>query len=151
MSLSHPRLECLLILSCKPRPRRTLYLLFPLFALLTWIGLNYPLCLADVAPISNWGFNSSSSGLATSHDGRVLRQGLVDCLSLKPCSWFDIAPTRSQLLETDEEYLDPEHMALPRMVEPYPDINNWSMEKKERTMSGLDWLIAHYDERWRPL
>jgi hypothetical protein len=41
-------------------------------------------------------------------------------------------------------------LALPRLREPYPNIDEWSIEKKQKTLQGLEWLLAHYNDRWQP-
>lgn len=76
----------------------------------------------------------------------------MDCLSFKECPWLfhDTSDTKSIGLSMDEEYLEPEHLALPRLNEPYPNIDEWSIEKKQKTLKGLEWLLAHYNDRWQP-
>lgn len=100
-----------------------------------------PLWLADAAAMSR----SGTKPLLT--DPISFRQGLVDRLPPNPYSWLQRKPTRAQILKRDKEYLDPEHLALPRMKEPYEAVNKWSTEKKERHLRGLDWLIAHSEDR----
>jgi hypothetical protein len=85
-------------------------------------------------------------------DSRGFHLRVMDCLSFKDCPWLfgDAAPTRAQTIAADEEYLEPEHLALPRKAEPYPILEEWPIEKKEKALRGLDWLIKNYNERWRP-
>ena len=85
-------------------------------------------------------------------DSRSFHLRVMDCLSFKECPWLfgDAAVTRAQVIAMDEQYLEPEHLALPRLAEPYPDLATWSDEKKQKNLRGLDWLIEHYNERWRP-
>lgn len=108
-----------------------------------------PLWLADIESMSTWGDVNSVVGFNADGDAHSYGQGLVDRLSSNPYSWFQAGPTRVQVLEVDKQYLDPEHLLLPRMKAPYPDIRKWSTDKKERHLRGLDWLIANSDDRLR--
>lgn len=76
----------------------------------------------------------------------------MDCLSFRDCPWLfqDTSEAKELFVEMDEEYLEAEHLALPRLNEPYPNIDEWSMEKKRKTLKGLEWLLKHYEDRWRP-
>ena len=93
-----------------------------------------------------------SNGSFLEADSRSFHLRVMDCLSFRDCPWLfgQTAATRAQMIAMDEQYLEPEHLALPRLAEPYPNLDSWSNERKEKTLRGLDWLIEHYDERWRP-
>jgi hypothetical protein len=118
-----------------------LLLAFPVIGFLVWISFMSPLWLADAAAMSRSGTNPLLA------DPISFRQALADRLPPNPYSWLQRKPTRAQILKRDHEYLDPEHLALPRMQKPYQDINKWSTEKRERHIRGLDWLLAHADGR----
>lgn len=77
-----------------------------------------------------------------------MRQGLFSPFTAVCPPPFDVRPNQTDGVKEDEAYLDPEHLKLPRRKDPYIDINQWPKEKKERAVRGLDWLIAHVNDRW---
>ncbi|KAJ9091212.1 hypothetical protein QFC19_009208 [Naganishia cerealis] len=100
-----------------------------------------------VSYISNNGTSPKIKGIT---GGQGFRHRFMNFVSLKYCAWlFDnVEASRNPILKAEAVHLEPEHLALPLLRNPYPDYSKWSVEEKAKALKGLDWLIDHYDARW---
>lgn len=79
--------------------------------------------LADIGTRRSLGTEDNSIGLNTSTGANNVRQEVPESISPIRQSSAQSKPMRAQILEAEQQYLDPEHLVLPRMQEPYPDLN----------------------------
>lgn len=145
--------NCMISRDLARRSRRNLYLLVSFLTVVIWLFISSISRVADIPSVSDPVFTNCTVSIRASVDvSRNFRLRLMDCLSFKDCPWLfrDASDVRDLPVEMDEEYLEPEHLALPRSNEPYSNIDKWSTEKKRKTLDGLEWLLQHYNDRWHP-
>jgi hypothetical protein len=142
--MSHGHLPCVCLLTAFGIYRRLRNVLFMLLALCLYAWVSRSGDFADQRSAATDDHNIDAAATETSS----IPQEVPGRLSAGQIPLDKSKPTRAQILRTDRQYLDPEHLVLPRMLDPYPDIVKWPMSKKESHLRGLDWLIAHASDRW---